>query len=250
MFALAIFENNNLAYQVYLSFLFELKCCNYFENFLLIGESEFSKFKSLCSKMKLEYRLEKPYCLLPFPKHEKESKNYTFPRILITCLDAESISKEHQMWLDLETDLNDFYEDVLWFLSWSPAREQRIYENWEIVDFQNFNTIFPNHEKEEILSLLNQALIDRDETFYLFYQNFRFNKIIDGIIHFQELYRGEYESKEEFAKQYAIECGYIDENNPLYNHVNFEHYAKELEFSRSFYFLESEQSTFQVFANY
>ena len=47
---------------------------------------------------------------------------------------------------------------------------------------------------------------------------------------FQDAYRGEWDSEEAFAENFADECGYLadQDSNPLLWHVDFESYARDL----------------------
>jgi antirestriction protein len=44
----------------------------------------------------------------------------------------------------------------------------------------------------------------------------------------RDAFRGKYNSDSDFGMEYAIESGAIDDNHPMFNYIDWEHYAKEL----------------------
>jgi len=66
------------------------------------------------------------------------------------------------------------------------------------------------------------------EAFNLFLNEYRYNITSDKIDHFAHRFIGEYESREEFATEYATQVDFIEEWEKIKDYFNIEKYTDEL----------------------
>lgn len=249
------FTNSNEAFQIYISLIAELHFCEYIDNSILISDCSISLVKELCRESEIEYQLSKSYCLLPFPSEERECLDLDIPRIYVSCLAAYNSGYLHGMWIDATKDPDDIYDDIEWLLTWSPLaiEQEEDCEEWAIHDYENFQNIrISEYENIETVSQLANAIEENGKAFALFYENDGHTyDISEAVDRFEESYRGEYKSQEDFAYELVENCGYmLDENHPLYYYIDFNGYARDLEYNGEFYFIQSGFEEFHVFENY
>jgi len=251
MLYISTFKEINQAYQVYLSLVVELEFCRHFENLILITEEGISKLKTICSEIGIGCKVDKNYCLLPFPKEEREYTESNSPAIYVACLAAYNNSYLHGMWLDADRDYEEVQEDINWMLSWSPVRDIEECEEWAIHDYENFEGIeLSEYEDIETVCRLANAISEHGKAFALFYDAECLDDIDEAIDKFQDAYYGEYKSEEDFAYELVEQCGWLDNKNPLHNYIDYERYARDLELSGDFYYIQCGFEEVHVFSNY
>ncbi|MBD2504046.1 antirestriction protein ArdA [Anabaena azotica] len=151
--------------------------------------------------------VEGAYCLLPFPRHERECLDDDAPQIYVSCLSAYNNGKLHGMWIDCTQDASEIQEDIEWMLSWSPCRNYEACEEWAIHDFQNWYGIhIDEYESIEKLAELAQTLSEHGAAYAAYYQ---YDTIAASVEDFQEHYWGEYESEEDFVYDQLEEQGVL-----------------------------------------
>lgn len=248
---IAKFDNCDRAFQVHISMLAELEKSNHFENLVLIIESGITKLKEISNQLGIKYKLQNNYCLLPFPKSERECFCSNTPLIYVTCLAAYNNGYHHGIYIDAARDADEIQEDINWMLSWSPVRNIEECEEWAIHDYENFEGIrLDEYENIETVSGLALALLEHGKAFTLFYENDYFDEISEAIERFEESYYGEYKSEEDFAYDFIEQCGWLDEKHPLYHYIDYERYARDLNLGGDFYYLNAGCEEVHVFANY
>ncbi|TVP60101.1 MAG: antirestriction protein ArdA [Nodularia sp. (in: Bacteria)] len=189
-------------------------------------------------------------CLLPFPKHERECQDDDAPQIYVACLSAYNNGYLHGMWIDCTQEAEDIQEDIEWMLSWSPCRQYEACEEWAIHDFQNWHGIHLDEcEGIEKLAELAQILSEHGEAYAAYYQ---YDSIDASVENFQEYYRGEYESEEDFVYNQLEEQGLIDQLQEMgisSIYINLEAIAHDW-FIDSYYSVEESYKKVYVFSRH
>lgn len=246
----ATFADFDEAFQVQISMEAELEFSSQSNNSLLILEESIETIKKICQELKLKLKLQNNYCLLPFPKAERECLSSNYPCIYVACLSAYNSGYHHGMWIDAGRETDEIQDDIDWMLSWSPVRDTEECEEWAIHDYENFQGIkLTEYENTEIVSELALALKEYGKAFALFIENEIFGDISEAIERFPDAYYGEYKDEEDFAYELISQCGYIDEKHPLYYYIDYERYARDLELGGDFYYIKSAHEEVHVFTN-
>ena len=153
----------------------------------------------------------------------------TEARIYVASLSDYNAGRLHGEWIDADQDPEDIQSEVSAMLK--ESREPMA-EEWAIHDFEGFEGI-KIHEWEsfETISELAAAIEEHGAAFAAFYgYQDQSDAVAECISMFQDAYRGEWDSEEAFAENFADECGYLadQDSNPLLWHVDFESYARDL----------------------
>jgi antirestriction protein len=188
-------------------------------------------------------------CDLKFPRHERECQDDDAPQIYVACLSAYNNGKLHGMWIDCTQDAAEIRDDIEWMLSWSPCRDYEACEEWAIHDYQNWHDIrISENEDIDKLAELAQILTEHGEAFATYY-NYDSEVTVED---FQENYRGEYESEEDFVFEQLEEQGLINQLEKIGLHssyINLEAIARDW-FIDSYYSVEKSYNKIYVFSRH
>ena len=253
-FAIVEFENSQDAYQVKISMLLEE-----LKDFELVNSSEVAivsldsleTLNKVCAEAEISKEIKVNYSHLPFPSYDREDK--TAYSVLIECESASHHNMIHSMWLDCDRDEDNILDDIDWFLSWSPVRGLEACEEWAITDSEGFEDIdLDDFKNAEDLALLAEAFQDKDAGALAAYiKETSYDRASGVIDDFEDYYWGTYRSETDFAEEWAIECGHLDEmtdRNPLRDCIDWSEVAEYLE-NNGYWFIWDGYETVYVFTH-
>lgn len=140
-------------------------------------------------------------------------------RIYVACLAAYNSGILHGAWIDCEgKDADDLQEEVNAMLASSPVPNA---EEWAIHDHEGFGGLLGEYDSFDRVASLCEALEEHGDAFLAFLAAFGENADPEQ---FKEAYRGQWDSVEEFAEDFAVECGLADPDNPMYSFIDWSQY--------------------------
>ncbi|HEF4732917.1 antirestriction protein ArdA [Burkholderia multivorans] len=140
-------------------------------------------------------------------------------RIYVACLAAYNAGILYGKWIDCEDkDAFEIQEEVDEMLKGSPCPGA---EEWAIHDHEGFGGLLGEHDSFERVAELNEALNEHGDALLAFLEAFGRDADIEK---FSEAYRGQWDSPEAFAEDWAIEADVIRPDHPLYSYVDWAHY--------------------------
>ncbi|MBD2341234.1 antirestriction protein ArdA [Calothrix sp. FACHB-156] len=166
------------------------------------------------------------------------------PRIYVACLAAYNAGRLHGAWINCNQDAKDIWAEIEKMLAQSPEPDA---EEWAIHDCEHWQGIRINEiEDIERLASLAKTLAEHGAAFAAYC---RYHGSDASLEDFQEHYRGQYKSEEDFAYEYWEELGLIQklkEFNILDSYINWEAVARDL-FVNSYLSVEMSYQNVYVF---
>lgn len=153
------------------------------------------------------------------------------PRIYVACLAAYTNGKLHGTWINADQDAEDIEAKVKEMLKESPEPNA---EEWAIHSFEGFHDLRLNeYESLEKVAELGQAIAEHGRAFAAYASYLGVDDVtVDS---FQDKYKGEYSSEEDFAEEHYRDTYTIPEH--LDSYIDWERVATDL-FIDSFLSLE------------
>lgn len=174
----------------------------------------------------------------------------TQPRIYVACLAAYNAGTLHGAWLDADRDADEIHEDIQKILSSSPEAGA---EEWAIHDCEGFGPLkLDEYEPIENVAALAQALEEHGPAFAAFVENLGTTSKDYGEFteEFQDAYRGEWHSLEEYADNFLEDIGAL-EKLPEYLRCYFDvqAFARDLETCGDVWTWQASDGMVHVFDN-
>ncbi|MEK6832724.1 MAG: antirestriction protein ArdA [Nanoarchaeota archaeon] len=167
------------------------------------------------------------------------------PRIYVASLADYNNGNLHGIWIDLDenTDVDEVFEKINKMLSES---KYPVAEEFAIHDYDDFGGMEIN-ENESIENVVEMAnyLTKHGEAFALWSNNVGFEGAKDN---FEEAYVGHYDSKKQYAEQFADDIYSAKDLGELAIYIDWEKYADDL-FSNDYCDIEGNRSGIYVFRN-
>ncbi|MEA5511788.1 antirestriction protein ArdA [Crocosphaera sp. UHCC 0190] len=168
------------------------------------------------------------------------------PKIYVACLAAYNNGHLHGEWIDCDQDAEDIYAEIKEMLKTSPVRHFESCEEWAIHDYENWHEIkLHEYESIEKVAELGQAIKKHGAAIAAYYAHFK------SLENFEDYSQGEYESEEDFVKNYLTENGTFEaiEKLGLYtSYIDCEAIARDW-FCSDYVSLESDGKTY-IFTNH
>jgi antirestriction protein len=162
------------------------------------------------------------------------------PRIYVACLSSYNAGTLHGRWIDADQDADSIREEAAAMLAESkhgPAEE------WAIHDYEGFGGLRLS-ESEDFDTVADlAAAIARHGTAFLAYAEHV------GTDHataqgFEDCYRGEHTSPEDYAQEFVEQCYSEKELGPLASYIDWERYARDLELNGDVVFVPGGQGVY------
>lgn len=120
-------------------------------------------------------------------------------------------------WLDIDdySDKEDFYAACAELHS-DEHDPEFMFQDWEGIPD---GMVSESHIDEEVFELAQE-----DEETIKMLEAFRYCFGEGTLEQAKEAYYGKHDSEKEFAEEYAKESGEIDEDHPMFNYIDWEHY--------------------------
>lgn len=150
------------------------------------------------------------------------------PCIYVACLASYNNGCLHGIWIDVRQHPEDIQNEVSYMLSYSYQEDA---EEYAIHDYAGFCGLsISEYESIEKIVELAQIIEEHGDAYVAYANNIGLDyATVEG---FEESYRGEYDSKLDFATELFDEC--MDVPNHLANYIDYEKYANDL-FMNGFY---------------
>ena len=159
--------------------------------------------------------------------------NTIAPKIYVACLGCYNEGRLHGKWMDAD-ELEErwggyqckWVEDGKGSWGYSMTRCGKAYhEEWAIHDYDGVPNLGEHPDIPYLIKVM-QAVEEHGEPFLEWFNLDPYNKSHHDDLSeaFQDAYAGKWDSKEEFAEDFAESMGYIDSNstNPLWRYIDFE----------------------------
>jgi antirestriction protein len=165
----------------------------------------------------------------------------TTPRIYVACLASYNAGILHGAWIDANQDAESIHEDIRAMLerSLEPGAEE-----FAIHDYEGFAGLSLSEYEDIARVAEHAAMLEEHGEAWAAYVNHVGDHYAtaEG---FQDAYHGEYKSAEDFAYELAHEIGDVPEQWAPY--IDWEKYARDLEYGGDFYFAENGYESVFVF---
>ena len=166
-------------------------------------------------------------------------------RIYVADLSAYNAGILRGEWIDANQDADSIREQIAEMLAGSPEPDA---EEWAIHDYEGFEGIkLSEHEDIDTVAELAQAIEEHGEPFAIWWSN----ESRDGaeVERFEEQYRGEYRSLEDWAEEFLEDTGGLSEvPDSLRNYIDFASWARDAELSGDIWSAEGGRGVY-VFDN-
>ena len=131
------------------------------------------------------------------------------PKIYVACLAAYNAGTLHGSWIDAAQDADAIHEEITAMLKASP---EPCAEEWAIHDFEGFGDIrLTEYESIETVAKLAALLEEHDGAFAAWYSDESRDASDDLAEMFEDAYRGEWDSEEDYAASYLDDTGFFHE---------------------------------------
>lgn len=148
------------------------------------------------------------------------------PSVYVACLGCYNEGRLHGKWMDAD-ELEQRWESPRhWDSSTGLSQcKKPHHDEWAIHDYDGVPNLGEHPDIPYLIKVM-QAVEEHGEPFLEWFNLDPHNKSHHDDLGdaFEEAYCGHYESKEEFAEEFAESCGYIDSasTNPLWRYIDFE----------------------------
>ena len=154
----------------------------------------------------------------------KENKDIQ-PQIYIACLASYNNGILHGAWVVPSSDEEELQEQIDAILKTS---KQPFAEEWAVHDYDNFHNLGEYPGIENICKV--QKAIE-EHGYELINAYLQYNNNIDSIDDIKASYVGEYDSFQEYAEQFVMDCdGFHMIPDHLQCYFDYEKYARELQY--------------------
>lgn len=127
------------------------------------------------------------------------------PKIYVACLAAYNNGYLHGAWIDADQSKDDIIEAIQAMLKTSPVADTECCEEWAIHDYQDFGEAVINENEDiETVSQLGQAIAEYGPAIAAYYSYY------NTIQNFEDYYRGEYASEEDFVYDWFEQTGQLE----------------------------------------
>lgn len=140
-------------------------------------------------------------------------------RIYVACLAAYNSGTLYGQWIDCEDkDAFEIQGEVDAMLKGSPCPGA---EEWAIHDHEGFGGLLGEYDSFDRVAALSEALSEHGDALPAFLGAFGQDADIEK---FTEAYRGQWDSVEAFAEDWAVESDAIRPDHPMYSYIDWAHY--------------------------
>ncbi|AYX32588.1 antirestriction protein ArdA [Burkholderia pseudomallei] len=140
-------------------------------------------------------------------------------RIYVACLAAYNSGTLYGKWIDCEDkDAFEIQEEVDEMLKGSPCPDA---EEWAIHDHEGFGGRLGEYDSFDRVAELNEALNEHGDALLAYLKAFGDDAEIGD---FSGAYRGQWDSVEAFAEDFAIETENIKPDHPMFSYIDWEYY--------------------------
>ncbi|QTA82354.1 Antirestriction protein [Desulfonema limicola] len=144
------------------------------------------------------------------------------PKIYVACLSSYNSGILHGKRISANQDAEDIQKEIQEMLKQSPVPDA---EEWAIHDYEGFYEIrISEYEDIETLSNVAQNIEEYGEAYAHYVSDI--GDMEDEIEQFEEAYRGEFKSKDDFGYRMMCDCYNIPDF--LHTYIDYEKYAKDL----------------------
>ncbi len=165
------------------------------------------------------------------------------PQIYIACLASYNSGILHGAWIVPSNDEEELQKQINAILKTS---KQPFAEEWAIHAYDNFPDLGEYPSIENICKVQN-AIEQYD--YELINAYLQYNNDIDSLDSIDDSYMGEYDSFQEYAEQFLMDC---DEFHMIPDHLqyyfDYEQYARNLQYD--YYVVESNNHGVYIFRNF
>jgi len=155
------------------------------------------------------------------------------PKVYMACLGCYNEGRLHGSWMDADQ------LEERWDYAEEHDRQDRaghfnkcsrpFHDEWAIHDYDGVPNMGEHPDIEFLIEVMRCIEGYEDGSFYHWFKHDSWNMShLKGELedHFREQYYGKYDSPKAFAEEYAIEAGWLsnNNNNPLFRYVDFEWY--------------------------
>jgi antirestriction protein len=134
------------------------------------------------------------------------------PRIYVVCLAAYTNGQLHSAWIDADQSADEIEAEIKAMLAASPQPDT---EEWAIHAYEGFYDLtIAESENLETVAELAERLLEHGEAFAAYVAHVGLEYATEE--GFQDSYRGEYASEEDFAKEFYCETQTIPEHLLIY----------------------------------
>jgi len=157
--------------------------------------------------------------------------NSITPKVYVACLGCYNEGRLHGKWMDTDEleeewailgDIKRCFTSGFYPLT---SCKKPHHDEWAIHDFDGVPNLGEHPDIPYLIKVM-QAVEEHGEPFLEWFNLDPHNKSHHDDLGeaFQDAYAGEWDSKEEFAEEFAESCGYIDSasTNPLWRYIDFE----------------------------
>lgn len=171
----------------------------------------------------------------------------TTPRIYVACLAAYNAGKLHGEWIDAHQEPDDIMADIQKMLAASPEPDA---EEWAIHDYEGFASLaLSEYESIERISQLAEFIEEHGEVGAQVLSHFG-GSLDEARQALDENYCGEYQSLEDYAEQFAEDCGYMNQvPENLRYYIDFERFGRDMELNGDIFTIELGYQEVHVFWN-
>lgn len=184
------------------------------------------------------------------------------PRIYVADLAAYNAGYLHGRWIDARQDadvieadvramLAEIPDDVTLRAGYLPHDWPTIREEWAIHYYEGFGEIkLSEYESLENVSALAQLLEEHGSAFAAWWANDSSYDLDDAEYAFTEQYQGEWDSLEDYAREWLKDTGAFSEMTELAErYFNLEVYARDLQYSGDVWTADAGGGAIYVFLN-
>lgn len=176
------------------------------------------------------------------------------PRIYVASLSDYNAGYLHGEWIDATQDAEDIQNDVGAMLEASPTAkaEGLPAKEWAIHDYDGFHGInLSEWESFQTVSALAQLLEKHGSAFAAWWANDSSHDLYDAEDAFTEQYQGEWDSLEDYAREWLEDTGAFSEMTELAErYFNLEVYARDLQYSGDVWTADAGGGSIYVFLSY
>lgn len=168
------------------------------------------------------------------------------PRIYVACLASYNAGCLHGRWIDAAQDPDAIRKEIAEMLKASPEDGA---EEYAIHDHEGFGGIsVGEYESIDTVVGLAQAIDEHGDAYIAYVENVGTDyATAEG---FAESYRGEYDTPEDFAREYVEEVCELDKlPNLLRHHIDYEGIARDFRLGGDFAFVDGDGGVY-VFDNH
>ena len=175
------------------------------------------------------------------------------PSIYVASLSDYNDGELHGVWIDATLGGDHIQEEVEKMLSSSPFMASEfaqthglISEEWAIHDHSGFSGLkIGEWESFEHVANLAEQITEHGDAFVAFVAAFD----DDQLEEFQDRYRGEWDTEEDFAAQWTEDTGgVVGVSEYLQNHIDWQSIARDMKLGGDFYFSRGSTGVY-VFEN-